>query len=93
MNFDVIEEARRVFDAEIVAMQKTRDSLGEDFEQIINLILNCQGKVVVTGMGKPGHIAKRLRHPLQVLERLRSSCTQARLCMATLVWLIARMLL
>jgi len=60
MNFDVIAEARRVFDAEIVAMQKTRDALGADFEQIVKLILNCEGKVVVTGMGKPGHIATKI---------------------------------
>lgn len=60
MNFDVIEEARRVFDAEIVAMQKTRDALGADFEQIVKLILDCEGKVVVTGMGKPGHIATKI---------------------------------
>ena len=60
MNFDVIEEAKRVFDAEIVAMQKTRDALGADFEQIVKLILDCEGKVVVTGMGKPGHIATKI---------------------------------
>ena len=60
MNFDVIEEAKRVFDAEIIAMQKTRDALGADFGQIVKLILGCEGKVVVTGMGKPGHIATKI---------------------------------
>lgn len=60
MNFDIIKEAQRVFDTEITALQKTRDSLNADFETIANLILNCKGKVVLSGMGKPGHIATKI---------------------------------
>lgn len=67
MNFDVVEEARRVFDAEIEALKKTRDSLGADFQKIVDLVLNCKGKVVVTGMGKPGHIATKIAATLASL--------------------------
>lgn len=28
--------------------------------EILNLIVNCKGKVIITGMGKPGHIAEKL---------------------------------
>lgn len=57
---DVIEEARRVFDIEIAALQLMRDSLGEEYIEILNCINNCEGKLVITGMGKPGHVATKL---------------------------------
>lgn len=56
----IIDEARRVFDQEIDALIKTRDSLGDDFRGIIDLVLSCRGRVVVTGMGKPGHIGTKI---------------------------------
>lgn len=59
-NFDVIGEARHIFDKEIEALVKTRDAIGLDFETILHLILECDGKVVLTGMGKPGHIATKI---------------------------------
>lgn len=57
---DRLAEGRKVFDIEIEALQKTRDCLDDIFLQIIDLITNCSGKVIVTGMGKPGHIAAKL---------------------------------
>ena len=65
--FDIIEEAKKVFDIEMDALVKTRDSLGKDFENLVNLILNCKGKVVLTGMGKPGHIATKMAATLASL--------------------------
>lgn len=67
MNFDVLSEARQVFDKEMVALRKTRDSLGKDFEQLMQLVLTCTGKVIVTGMGKPGHIAAKIAATLSSL--------------------------
>ena len=58
--FDYISEAKKVFDKEIEALEKTRDALGKDFETILNLILDCEGKLILTGMGKPGHIATKM---------------------------------
>ena len=57
---DRLSEAKKVFDIEIEALQKTRDVLGEDFICILNEISSCKGKVILTGMGKPGHIAEKL---------------------------------
>ena len=59
-NFDYIGEARSVFDKEIFALERTRDVLGQDFENILQLILDCRGKVIFTGMGKPGHIGAKM---------------------------------
>lgn len=65
--FDTIREAKNIFNKEIEALCKTRDSLGEDFEMIVNLILRCKGKIVLTGMGKPGHIATKIAATLASL--------------------------
>lgn len=58
--FNIIEEAKNVFDKEIEALKLTRDAIGHDFEIILKLILECEGKVVITGMGKPGHIGTKI---------------------------------
>lgn len=66
-SFDVIQAARKVFDTEIDALQKTRDALGTSFEDLVQLVVNCQGKVILTGMGKPGHIATKIAASLASL--------------------------
>lgn len=65
--FDVIDEAKKIFDKEIEAIEKTKESLGEEFVKIVELILDCEGKVVITGMGKPGHIGTKLASTLASL--------------------------
>ena len=65
--FDVIAQAQSVFDKEITALQKTRDALGADFQNMVELVLNCRGKVILTGMGKPGHIATKIAASLASL--------------------------
>ena len=57
---DILTEAKRVFDAEINALEKTKDSLDDTFVQIFEKVQTCSGKVIFTGMGKPGHIAAKL---------------------------------
>ena len=57
---DKIEEAKKVFDIEIEALQRTRDLLGDAFTSILDEITKCRGKVIITGMGKPGHIGRKL---------------------------------
>ena len=59
-NFDFAQEAKDIFDKEITALCALRDSLGEDFDETARLLLNCRGKVVFTGIGKPGHIARKI---------------------------------
>ena len=67
MQFDVIEEAKNIFDKEILALEKTRNILGADFEKMVELVLHCRGIVVLTGMGKPGHIATNIAATLASL--------------------------
>ena len=58
--FNIVKEAKGIFDKEIVALEKTKAVIGSDFETILELILNCEGKLVLTGMGKSGHIATKM---------------------------------
>lgn len=67
MQFNVVEEAKNIFDKEILALEKTRNILGADFEKMVELVLHCRGKVVLTGMGKPGHIATKIAATLASL--------------------------
>lgn len=57
---NILAEAKKVFDLEIAALEKTRDSLDETYERILKLIVECEGKLIITGMGKPGHISRKL---------------------------------
>ena len=57
---DLIQAAKRVFDIEINALEAVRDSLDCEFEKIIDAIINCQGKVIITGIGKSGHIGRKI---------------------------------
>lgn len=63
----LIAEAKRVFDTEISALQKMRDFLGQNFIDIIEAVLDCEGKVIITGMGKPGHVATKIAATLSSL--------------------------
>ena len=67
MKFDVVNESKNVFDKEITALEKTREALGEDFENLVELVLNCRGKVILSGMGKPGHIGSKIAATLASL--------------------------
>ncbi len=64
---DKLLEGKRVFDIEIEALTKVRDSLDQTFIQILDLITNCTGKVILTGMGKPGHIGTKIAATLSSL--------------------------
>lgn len=57
---DVLSEGRRVFDIEIEALKTTMNELDDTFVQILELVTNCSGKVIITGMGKPGHVASKI---------------------------------
>ncbi len=57
---NIIEEGKKLFDTEIAALESVKLSLDKNFETIVKLIVECKGKVVITGMGKPGHIGTKI---------------------------------
>ena len=60
MSGDVTEFGRSVLHDEARALDALADSLGEAFEQAVGLILGCQGKLIVSGLGKSGHVGRKI---------------------------------
>lgn len=60
----VLEIARRVLTLESVAISAMSARLGEPFERAIALLTRCEGRVVVTGLGKSGAIGRKLASTL-----------------------------
>lgn len=61
LNDDVLLNiARDVLDIEAAALTALKNHLNTDFTQAVRAILACQGRLVVSGMGKSGHIANKI---------------------------------
>src|SRR5215471_14715890 len=52
--------ARKVLETEAAAIHGLIDCLDERFTQAVDLIAGCRGRVIVTGMGKSGIIARKI---------------------------------
>jgi arabinose-5-phosphate isomerase len=52
--------ARTVFDAEIQGLREVRDQIDRDFSRAVQAIMNCEGRLIVSGVGKSGVIAKKI---------------------------------
>lgn len=52
--------ARAVIAAEISALQSLPERIDDQFVGACEAILNCRGRVIVTGMGKSGHIGSKI---------------------------------
>jgi len=62
-NLDVeqlIARGRRVLATEAEAVAALEHRLGSEFAQACRLLLACTGRIVVTGMGKSGHVAGKI---------------------------------
>jgi arabinose-5-phosphate isomerase len=57
---DLVEYAREVIRAEADAVAQLSARLNGAFARAVEMVLNCAGRVVVTGMGKPGFIAQKI---------------------------------
>ncbi len=54
------QHAHQVIDIEQAAIHQLHQHIDESFEQACQLIMNCTGRVIVTGMGKSGHIGGKI---------------------------------
>lgn len=55
-----LDEIDRVFRLEIKTLMAVRESVGDDYVKAVDVIFQCKGKVVVTGMGKSGLVAQKI---------------------------------
>lgn len=56
----VLEFGRAILHDEARALDALADSLGEPFESAATLIFGCKGKVIVSGLGKSGHVGRKI---------------------------------
>ena len=59
-NRNALDLARQVLSIEAKAVEALIGRLDDKFTSALQLILHCRGKVVVSGMGKSGHIARKI---------------------------------
>ena len=55
-----LELGRQTLSIEAAAVDALKHRINNDFAQAVELILNSQGRVIVSGMGKSGHIARKI---------------------------------
>ncbi len=55
-----IKSAVRVLSLEAESIQKMADNIGEEFADAIDMFASVEGRIIVTGMGKSGHVAKKI---------------------------------
>ena len=57
---NTLERARQVLEIEAQEISSLANRLDDHFVNAVQLILHCDGRVVVSGMGKSGHIGRKL---------------------------------
>lgn len=55
-----IEFGAMVIEKEAIGLISLSRSLGNEFSEAVEQILECTGKVIITGIGKSGHIARKI---------------------------------
>ena len=55
-----LDLAREVLNIEAAAVLALTQRIDETFLRALNIILSCEGRVIVSGMGKSGHIARKI---------------------------------
>ena len=55
-----VDFGRHVLHDEARALDALADSLGAEFETAIGLIMGCKGKLIVCGLGKSGHVGRKI---------------------------------
>lgn len=54
------DEARRVIEIETQGMALLAENLPEDFDAAVDAVLKCEGRLIVSGVGKSGHIGNKI---------------------------------
>ena len=56
----IVRSARRVLQTEANAILEMVEALPKDFAEVVELILKTEGRVIISGVGKSGHIGRKL---------------------------------
>ena len=57
---DIINTGKQTLNIEVQALQDLEESIDDKFAEVVNLILNSKGRVVLSGIGKSANIANKI---------------------------------
>lgn len=57
---DILKTAKEIISLEAAELERHANMLGSEFEKACKIIANCHGKLIVTGVGKSGHIGAKI---------------------------------
>ncbi|MDB4027139.1 KpsF/GutQ family sugar-phosphate isomerase [Candidatus Thioglobus sp.] len=60
----IIDIAKDVIQTEADSVLKLKGRIDQNFDEVCQVLKNCMGKVILIGMGKSGHIAKKISSTL-----------------------------
>ena len=56
----ILNEAKKVLSTEIKGIKTVSKSFNDEFYQVVKIIFETKGRTIITGIGKSGHIAKKI---------------------------------
>src|SRR5690625_2279819 len=56
----IINDIKKAVELEANATKALVDQIGPEYEEAVSLIKNSKGKVIITGVGKSGHVGKKI---------------------------------
>ena len=56
----ILNEAKKVLNIELKSLRSISGSINNNFYNVVNQIYNTKGRIIVTGIGKSGHIANKI---------------------------------
>lgn len=83
---DILEEAKDVLHQEAQGIEKLIPTLNQNFVNAVNMIMKSKGRVIVTGMGKSGHIARKVSATLSSTGTPSISSIRPKPSTATWAW-------
>lgn len=60
INNEIINTLKNVIEIEKESLAELANSVDESYVEAVNLINDCTGKIIITGVGKSGHIGKKM---------------------------------
>ena len=92
-SFDFLASANRTITLEADAVSNLKKHLQASFNVACELMYSCQGRVIVTGMGKSGHIGKKIDSINLVNYVNNILVTSCKLVDSCLIWSLLPLLL
>jgi len=64
---EILDSLKMVLDIEIQGLENLKGMMNHDFIELVKICHKCEGKLILSGMGKSGHIAKKISSTLSSL--------------------------